>query len=1372
MLQLPSVRDSSNSTTDGEPPTVHIDEDQDEDVETDFLLTDFDADSSSDTNDANYDPDTTDASDTEAGAFTASSSDDTSLTEPASIKQALKSQQRKQWTQACLEEIGGHGAQRPQHQLHQLDFKSDYLQADLKEERYREQPPHFTDIGDAAQRYAAKVCRLLKPPYGLKQAGNAWAKNLHTFLKTNGWAQSNVDACLFTKLHDDGQRTWIITYVDDLIISGSSERHIRACKQQIKESFEAEDLGPLTWYLGLHLTSPADGVLHIAQTQAINDIVNDYNLAAAASVSTPMRVGIDASSISEQPDRRLPFRNLVGSLLYLANRTRPDVSFACGLLCRYMDRYTTVHWQAAKHVVRYLKATSEHGLLFKRRSGTRKDQPLDLVCYSDASFGTDQLTGRSTTGFTCYINGCLVSWSSRLQPTVALSTAEAEYMAISAAAQDVVFLRQLLMDLGEPEAGATKMLTDNQAAIAIGNDHVTKPRTKHIRVRHHFVRELIADGTIVLQHCPGTQMVADALTKALDKQTFEQHLPRLRYHLLRELIGEGVVKAVYEPGTKLLADMLTKALPRPSLTQCREQRVETFAIHHDALMLQPEDEEEGHAIGPVPPQLWLADSGATAHITSDASLLTNYVAVTQHITVANSQTVTVIGKSDAVLRVTGTDGAPGTITLKNVLHVPDIKYNLLALNLVTRARRGASVVIAADDSRIQFATWSVPLLPSKDTGHLFLYASTTTSQQATALAGELVHSSDGEAEDADEGASAHDVLGHRSSAAVDAIRQQIAQASSKHIVTCGPCALGKSTRASIPKQSAPRSAGPCQLLYADIAGPLEETSLRGARYALTFIDDCTRFAWTFLIRHKNDSQDFTDLCLAFDIKQRFSPPHSQAKNGSAERTFRTLFETARTMLFAADLDKPFWGFAVQHATLLHNIAPRRSLKDKSPFEALTGHAFDVSLLRVFGSPAYVHVEKSSTRHKLDPRSRVGVYVGFAEEDQAHVVWMPDTRRVVHTIHARFGAIKNKDVASSQQQQEQDNSGASASHANKIAQRSTEDSATGAPTAPRAGEPQLQPRALGGSVWDQLLVSETLGDKDTSGGSTTTCHVATSAAGTGEKTSAVGGHLPDIAAGSVATSTEPATVKEALASPDSEEWRQAILDEFAAMQANDVYDVVPRADLPKGHKLLRSMVIFRKKRDDQGKVIKYKARWVAKGYSQVHGVNYTDTFAPTATISAIRTTLAMAVARGMDIQQMDVNTAFLNAPVDHEIYVQPPAVDGIFSPNTVLRLKRGLYGLKQSPRLWNHTLDAWMREQDFVATATDACIYRRTCKGGKVMWVAVYVDDLLIFADSDSDMAAFKKAISVETRQVVCVFTVGKRNKQEHKENAQVQQASA
>ena len=188
-----------------------------------------------------------------------------------------------------------------------------------------------------------------------------------------------------------------------------------------------------------------------------------------------------------------------------------------------------------------------------------------------------------------------------------------------------------------------------------------------------------------------------------------------------------------------------------------------------------------------------------------------------------------------------------------------------------------------------------------------------------------------------------------------------------------------------------------------------------------------------------------------------------------------------------------------------------------------------------------------------------------------------------------------------------------------------------------------------------------------------------------------------------------------------------------MQANDVYEAVPRSMLPKATRLLRSMVIFKKKIDDKGRVTKYKARWVAKGYSQTKGVNYQETFAPTATATAIRTMLAMAVARGMGIQQMDVNTAFLNAPIDHEIYVEPPRGADIVAPGSVLRLKRGLYGLKQSPRLWNQTLDEWMRSQGFTATATDACIYTRRSAAGTLVWVAVYVDDLLIMADSDKDM---------------------------------------
>ena len=201
-----------------------------------------------------------------------------------------------------------------------------------------------------------------------------------------------------------------------------------------------------------------------------------------------------------------------------------------------------------------------------------------------------------------------------------------------------------------------------------------------------------------------------------------------------------------------------------------------------------------------------------------------------------------------------------------------------------------------------------------------------------------------------------------------------------------------------------------------------------------------------------------------------------------------------------------------------------------------------------------------------------------------------------------------------------------------------------------------------------------------------------------------------------------------------------MTELNAMKENKVFDVVAEEDVPKGTKLLRSMLIFKTKRDNNGRVIKHKARWVAKGFSQKKGINYNETFAPTVPITAIRTMLSNACARGMNIQQMDVTTAFLNAELDHDIYMLPPRVEGMFPKNTVLKLKRSLYGLKQSPRLWNQTLDHWLRDQGLQPTQTDACVYtKKTPKG--LLWVAVYVDDLLIFADDDGDMTAFKASIS-------------------------------
>ena len=284
-----------------------------------------------------------------------------------------------------------------------------------------------------------------------------------------------------------------------------------------------------------------------------------------------------------------------------------------------------------------------------------------------------------------------------------------------------------------------------------------------------------------------------------------------------------------------------------------------------------------------------------------------------------------------------------------------------------------------------------------------------------------------------------------------------------------------------------------------------------------------------------------------------------------------------------------------------------------------------------------------------------------------------------------------------------------------------------------------PFVLGGTIWDTLRKKKKTAKKQTStpsSSSSSALPIVASADGTGEKS------ISDLPSSSAHVfSVEPQTLKEALQSPDRDQWLQAVHEELAAMEANDVYEVINAADVPNATKLLSSRMVFKRKLDEQGNIVKYKARWVAKGFSQIKGVNYSETFAPTATITAIRSMIAMALQRRMVIQQMDVSTAFLNAKLDHDIYVKPPAVAGKYPPNTVLKLKRSLYGLKQSPRLWNHTLDEWMRSEGFTPTATDPCIYTKQLKPKQLIWVSVFVDDLLIFSDCNSAMTAFKAAIS-------------------------------
>eukprot|EP00873_Tetraselmis_striata_P039364 jgi/Tetstr1/459628/TSEL_004984.t1 len=208
----------------------------------------------------------------------------------------------------------------------------------------------------------------------------------------------------------------------------------------------------------------------------------------------------------------MPYQALVGSLLYAMVATRPDIAEAVSKLCRVMAKPEERHWQAAKRVLRYLKGTKTLGLTF---SGGKADGLLHGYC--DADWAGDVVSRRSTTGFVFMLCGAAVSWKSQLQATVALSTAEAEYMALCAAVCEALFLRELLRELCCAQSEATVIFEDNQSCIALTRNPMTHGRSKHIAIKYHFTREKVLSGEVAIEYCPTAQMVADALTKALGR---------------------------------------------------------------------------------------------------------------------------------------------------------------------------------------------------------------------------------------------------------------------------------------------------------------------------------------------------------------------------------------------------------------------------------------------------------------------------------------------------------------------------------------------------------------------------------------------------------------------------------------------------------------------------------------------------------------------------------------------------------------------------------------------------------------------------------------------------------------------------------------
>jgi hypothetical protein len=361
--------------------------------------------------------------------------------------------------------------------LHQLDVNNAFLHGDLSEEIYMSPPPGLLRQGEENL-----VCRLHKSLYGLKQASRQWFAKFSEAIRSIGYEQSQADHSLFTK-QQGKSFTALLIYVDDILITGNDPISITATKTFLHNLFHLKDLGTVKYFLGIEVSASTNGIF-ISQRKYALDIIEDAGLLSAAPIDTPMEQGLkllDKGDLIKEPSR---FRRLVGRLIYLTV-SRPDITYAVHVLSRFMHQPRKLYMEAALRVVRYLKGAPGKGLFFSSNTDFR------LRAYCDSDWAGCPLTRRSTTGYCVFLGPLLISWKSKRQKTVSLSSAEAEYRAMTGACCELTWLQYLLKDLGILHHKPALLYCDNKATLHIAANPVFHERTRHIEMDCHYIRDKI-----------------------------------------------------------------------------------------------------------------------------------------------------------------------------------------------------------------------------------------------------------------------------------------------------------------------------------------------------------------------------------------------------------------------------------------------------------------------------------------------------------------------------------------------------------------------------------------------------------------------------------------------------------------------------------------------------------------------------------------------------------------------------------------------------------------------------------------------------------------------------------------------------------------
>jgi hypothetical protein len=394
--------------------------------------------------------------------------------------------------------------------IHQMDVKTAFLNGELDEEIYMTQPEGFVVSG-----HENKVCRLKKSLYGLKQAPKQWHDKFDKTLTSAGFVANEADNCVYYRF-GGGHGVILCLYVDDILIFGTSIEVINEVKSFLSQSFDMKDLGEANVILNIKLMKGENGVT-LNQSHYVEKILSRFGYSDCKTSPTPYDPSLKLRKNQGQGIDQLRYSQIIGSLMYLAGATRPDISYAVSKLSRFTSNPGEEHWSALERVMKYLRGTTTLGLHYT-------GYPSVLEGYSDSNWISDADEIKATSGYIFTFGGAAVSWRSRKQTILTKSTMEAELVALEATTVEAEWLRDLLMDMpmvAKP-VPAIQLYCDNQTVITnVGSAKVNLKSSRHVKRRMKSVRNLKNTGVVAVDYINTTRNIADPFTKGLPRAVID-----------------------------------------------------------------------------------------------------------------------------------------------------------------------------------------------------------------------------------------------------------------------------------------------------------------------------------------------------------------------------------------------------------------------------------------------------------------------------------------------------------------------------------------------------------------------------------------------------------------------------------------------------------------------------------------------------------------------------------------------------------------------------------------------------------------------------------------------------------------------------------